>query len=250
MAGGQISNAIALFIDIGEGVARLGVSNGYSLACHLLRDDVQIPGAVFHLRHTAHLDFAVGLERPGMADHRLCRDRCSCIGERVFRNGYRGGGRARFRRKGRRNHPRQLRHQHGIQYHDVVGYHVLLKAADDKVVETSFEDDDFNIYPSKNAVIYPGVGDHFTVYYLRRFPDDFIIVDDDDSPWATALRCGKLRDAVQEANAKYEFDHGNTSYRTAYVAVINDLLDNKCVADESERDEFRHDLENVRAGQP
>ena len=134
--------------------------------------------------------------------------------------------------------------------HDVVGYHVLLRTADGKVVETSFEDDDFNIYPSKNAVIYPGVGDHFTVYYLRRFPDDFIIVDNDDSPWATALRCGKLRDAVQEANAKYEFDRGNTSYRTAYVAVINDLLDNKCVADESERDEFRHDLENVRAGQP
>jgi hypothetical protein len=134
--------------------------------------------------------------------------------------------------------------------HDVAGYHVLLKTADGRVVETSFEDDDFNIYPSKNAVIYPGVGDHFTVYYLRRFPDDFIIVDNDDSPWAAALRCGKLRDAVQEANAKYEFDRSNTSYRTAYIAVINQLLADKCVIGESELNAFRHDIENVRAGQP
>jgi hypothetical protein len=66
--------------------------------------------------------------------------------------------------------------------HDVVGYHVLLSTADDKVVETSFEDDDFNIYPPKNSVVYPGIGDHFSVYYLRSFPEDFVIVDNDDSP--------------------------------------------------------------------
>ena len=134
--------------------------------------------------------------------------------------------------------------------HDVVGYHVLLKTADGKVVETSFEDDDFNIYPPKNTVTYPGVGDHFTVYYLRWFPGDFIIVDNDDSPWASALHCQKLRDKVQEANAKYEFDRGNTSYRSAYVALINELIAGNCVADESERDEFRHDIENVESGQP
>ena len=55
---------------------------------------------------------------------------------------------------------------------------------------------------------------------------------------------------MQEANAKYEFDRGNTSYRSAYVAVINELMAGNCVADESERDEFRHDIENVESGQP
>jgi hypothetical protein len=134
--------------------------------------------------------------------------------------------------------------------HDVVGYHVLLKTADGKVVETSFEDDDFNIYPSKNEVIYPSVGDHFTVYYLRWFPNDFIILDNDDSPWATALRCGRMRDAVREANEKYEFDRGSASYRDAYVAMINKVLAEKCVTSEDERNEFRHDIENVKAGQP
>jgi hypothetical protein len=134
--------------------------------------------------------------------------------------------------------------------HNVVGYHVLLKAVDGKVVETSFEDDDFNIYPPKNAVTYPGVGDHFTVYYLRWFPHDFIIVDNDDSPWASALRCARLRDSVQEANAKYEFDRGNAAYRDGYIAEIKKVLADKCVTDKGEREEFRRDIRNVEAGQP
>jgi hypothetical protein len=134
--------------------------------------------------------------------------------------------------------------------HNVVGYHVLLKTADGKVVETSFEDDDFNIYPPKNSVVYPGVGDHFTVYYLRSFPQDFVIVDNDDSPWAKDLRCGRLRNDVQEANAKYEFDRSNTGYRSNYIGLINKLLDEKCVDDDDEVDAFHHDIENVEAGQP
>jgi hypothetical protein len=134
--------------------------------------------------------------------------------------------------------------------HDVVGYHVLLKTADGKVVETGFEDDDFNIYPPKNSVVYPDVGDHFSVYYLRWFPEDFVIVDNDDSPWATALRCRAMNKDVQEANAKYEFDRGSERYRAAYIDSINRLLAEKCVSDDDELSAFRHDIENVEAGQP
>jgi hypothetical protein len=134
--------------------------------------------------------------------------------------------------------------------HDVVGYNVLLKTADGKVIETSFEDDDFNIYPPKNSVVYPDVGDHFTVYYLRWFPQDFVIVDNDDSPWATELRCRHLNKDVQEANAKYEFDRGSERYRAAYIDSINRLLAEKCVSDDDEINAFRHDIENVGAGKP
>lgn len=134
--------------------------------------------------------------------------------------------------------------------HNVVGYHVLLKTADDNVVETSFEDDDFNIYPPKNSVVYPDVGDHFSVYYLRRFPKDFIIVDNDDSPWASALRCRRLNKDMQEANAKYEFDRSSKRYRTTYIDAINKLLAEKCIDDNDEVDAFHHDIENIEAGQP
>lgn len=134
--------------------------------------------------------------------------------------------------------------------HNVVGYHVLLRTTDDKVIETSFEDDDFNIYPPKNSVVYPGIGDHFTVYYLRGFPKDFVIVDNDDSPWARQLRCGRLRNDMKEANAKYEFDRSSSNYRADYIALINKLLAEKCVGDDDEVEAFRHDIENIEAGQP
>lgn len=134
--------------------------------------------------------------------------------------------------------------------HNVAGYHVLLKTADGRVVETSFEDDDFNIYPPKNSVIYPGVGDHFSVYYLRGFPKDFVIVDNDDSPWANALRCRRLNKDMQEANAKYEFDRSSERYRAAYIDAINKLLAKKCVDDDDEVQAFHHDIENIEAGKP
>lgn len=96
-----------------------------------------------------------------------------------------------------------------VQYnsHDVVGHHVLLRGADGRAVATSFEDDDFNVYPPHNATDYPGIGDVFTVRYLQRFPDDFTIVADDGSPWARARRCGALVEAQAQAGERAGFSH-------------------------------------------
>jgi hypothetical protein len=99
-------------------------------------------------------------------------------------------------------------------------------------------------------VVYPGIGDHFTVYYLRWFPKDFVIVDNDDSPWATALRCQRLNTDMQEANAKYEFDRDSARYRAAYIDAINKLLAEKCVSDDDEINAFHRDIDNIEAGQP
>jgi hypothetical protein len=134
--------------------------------------------------------------------------------------------------------------------HDVIGYNVLLKTTDGKVVETNFEDDDFNVYPPKNEVTYPDVDDVFNVYYLPGFPKDFIIVDNDDSPWATALRCGDMKDGLLEANSKYEFDRNNPGYRTAYIGAIKKLIAAKCVTDADDLDDFQQDIKNIEAGQP
>jgi hypothetical protein len=56
---------------------------------------------------------------------------------------------------------------------------------------------------------------------------------------------------VQEANVKYEFDRNNANYRSDYIALINKLQVEKCVSDDDDEvDAFRHDIENVEAGQP
>jgi hypothetical protein len=69
-------------------------------------------------------------------------------------------------------------HPTSTQYndHNVVGYDVLIKTADDHIVETGFEDDDFNVYPSHNETIYPGVGDKFNVRYIQHSPKNFVIL--------------------------------------------------------------------------
>jgi hypothetical protein len=138
----------------------------------------------------------------------------------------------------------------GTRYngHNVIGYNVLIKTAEGGVVETGFQDDDFNIYPPKNRVVYPGINNKFNVYYLRWFPKDFIIIDNDDSSWAVSLRCADLKRNLRQASAKYDFDRNNEVYRSDYIATITKLLGDKCVSDQSEIDVYRRDMEMIEAG--
>jgi hypothetical protein len=106
----------------------------------------------------------------------------------------------------------------GNVYNDrrVMGHNVLIRTANGQTVETRFEDDDFNVYPSDNDVYYPQEGDHFNVSYLEGYPSDFIIIADDDSPWAKALRCTELESAVREAESKQRFAPDSSTYRKSY----------------------------------
>ncbi len=114
---------------------------------------------------------------------------------------------------------------------DVQGYNVLIGTADGKVVETGFETDDFNVYPSRNATTYPDVGDVFTVRYLPNAPKTFVIVADDDSPWAQRLRCDALSQAVSDAANKMNFVPDNASYRDAYARAVGAARQAHCAAD-------------------
>ncbi len=89
--------------------------------------------------------------------------------------------------------------------HNVVGFHVLMRRPSGNVVTERFEDDEFNVYPPHNGTSYPDVGALFTVRYLPHFPRDFVILTDDASPYAQALRCGGLEKADSEAHQRAEF---------------------------------------------
>lgn len=56
--------------------------------------------------------------------------------------------------------------------------------------------------------IYPEIGDVFTVQYLSGHPQDFVIRNDDQSPWARKLACSRLgtwtADALRQASAAPE----------------------------------------------
>lgn len=97
-----------------------------------------------------------------------------------------------------------------------MGHNVLIKTTDAKTIETSFTDADFNVYPPANAVTYPQQGDVFNVSYLATFPQDFVIISNDDSPWAHDLRCFGLNKRLREADAKQRFAAASKDLRQAY----------------------------------
>lgn len=103
--------------------------------------------------------------------------------------------------------------------HDVLAYDVLVKTSRGDVIETRFEDDDFNVYPPHNETIYPAGGDRFNVRYLQRSPQNFVIISDDDSPWARALQCSKLETARSEAAEKLKFAPDVQVYQKAADAA-------------------------------
>lgn len=104
--------------------------------------------------------------------------------------------------------------------HDVAGYRALLRMADGSMSETTFHDDDSIVYPSLGGVVYPQMGDRFTVRYLASFPRDFVIVSNDDSPWALSLNCDALTTSLAEAKTKYEFEPSSPAYRDVYADAL------------------------------
>jgi hypothetical protein len=106
----------------------------------------------------------------------------------------------------------------GNVYNDrrVMGHNVLIRTTNGQTIETRFEDDDFNVYPQDDSVYYPQEGDRFNVSYLERYPSDFVIISDDDSPWAKALRCSELQSAMNEADSKRRFAPDSSAFRKSY----------------------------------
>jgi hypothetical protein len=120
--------------------------------------------------------------------------------------------------------------------HNVRGHNVLIRTAGGGVIETSFRDDDFNVYPPHNSVTYPGQGDEFSVRYVQNYPTDFIIVADDDSPWARGLRCADLQRDVAQAENKRRFAPDSPDYRKAYADTVAAARAQGCaVSDDSDQ---------------
>lgn len=126
----------------------------------------------------------------------------------------------------------------GNIYNDrqVMGHHVLIRTAEGQMVEASFEDDDFNVYPPANGVTYPRDGDQFNVSHLARFPADFVIISNDNSPWAKSLRCHDLLSALRQADNKRQFAPESAPYRKAYEDAAQAARAAGCVTDDNNDD--------------
>ncbi len=70
----------------------------------------------------------------------------------------------------------------------IVAYDIAIRTPSDRLITSRFHDDDFIVYPSHNRTLYPGEGDKFTVRYLRLAPAEFVIVENDGSPFSRRVR--------------------------------------------------------------
>ena len=95
-------------------------------------------------------------------------------------------------------------------------YEVILKSSLGESTESSFESDEFIIYPEFNgAWTYPLAGQKFTIRHLEDRLDAFIIISNDTSEYAMSQKCNNLLKAVEAAQRKVEFDNTNETYRSA-----------------------------------
>jgi len=117
------------------------------------------------------------------------------------------------------------------QYNDywIMEYSVIIETKEKDKFETTFEDADFNLYPKPSqGYYYPVVGEKFSVRYLSSNPKAFVIITDDDSPYAKRLKCDYIKNQYNEAFQKYKFDSTNTKYKEQYIKYQEELKENGC----------------------
>ncbi len=131
---------------------------------------------------------------------------------------------------------------------DVVGYDVLIRVAGGEVFDSRFEDDEFNVFPPADFS-YPRPGESFGVRFLPRFPRDFIILTDDDSPWTRRQRCDALSLRLTGAEQRFDFARGAEPFRMSYAAAIDAYLAQGCAGGEPGPASFRQDRARALAGQ-
>lgn len=111
------------------------------------------------------------------------------------------------------------------QYNDywIMEHSIILETKEGQKYETTFEDADFNIYPTpEQGYDYPRIGEKYSIKYLRNDPKAFIIISDDGSQYAIRIHCENLMNILNEAYQKYKFDSLNSVYKNKYLKAKED----------------------------
>ena len=114
----------------------------------------------------------------------------------------------------------------------VIQYDALIKTQTGETVKTSFENTDFNLYPTPaGRYNYPSQGVRFTVKHLKNNPKAFVIINNDDSAYAVGKSCAEQLQRVNTAKSQYDFDSNNSSFKESYRKSIEAYLALNCTND-------------------
>lgn len=114
----------------------------------------------------------------------------------------------------------------------VVGFRALIRPAGREARRTVFHSNDFNVWPPANSVRYPPVGVRFNVRVLPDHPGDFIILTDDDSPFARGLRCEALLGQLARATSERQFAGAGSGFDEAVAAALAEARAEGCIPSE------------------
>lgn len=122
---------------------------------------------------------------------------------------------------------KQTNNQYNHQW--VYEHSIVLETKDGNKYETTFTDADFNIFPApKNGYVYPARGEKYSVKYLKSNPKAFVIVSNDNSPYAVRIKCHDLREIYDEAKQKFSIDSLNSGYREKYLKSRDEYISIGC----------------------
>ncbi|WP_223650119.1 hypothetical protein [Hymenobacter psoromatis] len=133
-----------------------------------------------------------------------------------------------------------------VNYRNVMGYRVLLHTAQGQTLETTFNDMSFPAYPNRWSSTYPGQGEKFGTRYLPDYPRDFVVLTNDDSPWAHGRQCAALLDSLHEARTRHESNLSDAAARQTYVGLLRRVLARGCYTDSTDLREYDGDLGHLR----
>nr|WP_299338505.1 hypothetical protein [Allomuricauda sp.] len=116
----------------------------------------------------------------------------------------------------------------------IIRFQTLIKTTAGATVQTTFDSNHFNLYPSlEDSYAYPDVGSSFTVKHLKRNPKVFVIVTNDDSPYASDLRCSELFRKLRAAKSKLDFNPDDEEFRRQYESYAEAYFSSHCNKQES-----------------
>lgn len=128
-------------------------------------------------------------------------------------------------------------------------YHVVVRTADGRDVETVLHTDTAALWPLRNSIRIPGTNEPFPVQYVPGFPRNIVILTD-ESPSGIAHARARAHEQVQVAARKLRFSPGNAGFRNNYRDELNIWL--KLYGDDPQQqadaEHYRAELRALDAG--
>jgi|GEM_PF-3602235 len=130
-----------------------------------------------------------------------------------------------------------------VNKHRVMARKTLLRLADGRSYETSFDDQSANVYGANEGWNHlaplPATGQPFAVRYLPHLPSNFLIMADDESTaFGQQVQCQPLRLQYAEAYQAWQFAKANPDYQQQLTRCLDALISSRCIPDD-ERAQYR-----------